>query len=326
MAINPFNENPLGTEQPPPPKTRSAEDFVASIFVAPQGIRAGWRWLIFLAILFVCTGLLVVACVAAGLLKLPAPGAPTPPSLFTASAVLIQEITLVIAMVVAAFIMSKIEKRPMGQYGLPRRQAFGKLFWQGVVWGFVAITACLMLIATLHGVSLSTQALSGGVLLRYAAAWGAVFVLTGFAEEFIFRGYSQFTLTTGMGFWPAAIILSVLFGCIHLGNPGESLPGALSAGLIGFFCCFTLRRTGTIWFAVGLHAAWDYGQTFFYGVPDSGLAAPGHFLNSSFHGPLWLTGGTVGPEASLLCFVVIALLFFAFHFSYPAHSSKQNAG
>lgn len=320
--MNPFNENLPGSHQTPPAKTNSAEDFVASMFVGPAGIRAGWRWLIFLAIVLGCTGLLVLVCAAVGLLKLPTPAAPTG-SLFTASAVLIQEITLVIAMVVAAAIMSKIEKRPMGQYGLPKQGAFGRLFWQGIVWGFVAITVCLMLIEALHGLSLRTPLLSGSKLIGYAAVWGIAFLLTGFTEEFIFRGYSQFTLTTGIGFWPAAIILSILFGCLHLGNPGESWPGALSAALIGFFLCFTLRRTGTIWFAVGLHAAWDYGETFIFGVPDSGLAAPGHFLNSSFHGPRWLTGGAVGPEASVACFVVLGLLFLVFHFSYPARAAKE---
>lgn len=323
-AVNTPNENLTGVPEAPPPKEKSAEDFIASAFIGPEGIRAGWRWLIFLAIVLVCTGLLVIAFVTADLLKLPAPGTP-PASLFTASALLAQEIAFVIAMAIAAIIMSKIEKRPMGQYGLPRRQAFGKLFWQGAIWGFVAITACLVLIAALHGVTLSGTVLSGGMLIKYAVAWGVVFLLTGFAEEFIFRGYSQFTLTTGMGFWPAAVVLSILFGCFHLGNPGESLPGVLSAALIGFFFCFTLRRTGTIWFAVGLHAAWDYGQTFFFGVPDSGLAAPGHFLNPSFHGPQWLTGGTVGPEASVACFIVLGLLFLLFHFAYPARISKENA-
>ncbi|HKF53239.1 MAG TPA: CPBP family intramembrane glutamic endopeptidase [Candidatus Acidoferrales bacterium] len=320
--MNPLDENRPDIKQTPSAKT-SAEDRIASIFVGPQGIRAGWRWLIFLAIVLLCTGLLIVVCAAVGLLKLPAPGAAPTASLFTVSAVLTQEITLVIAMVVAAAIMSKIEKRPMGQYGLPARQAFGRLFWQGVVWGFVAITLCLMLVAALHGVNLGSPALFGSALIGYAVAWGIAFLLTGFTEEFIFRGYSQFTLTSGIRFWPAAIILSILFGCLHLGNPGESWPGALSAALIGFFFCFTLRRTGTIWFAVGLHAAWDYGQTFVYGVPDSGLAAPGHFLNATFHGPAWLTGGTVGPEASVACFVVLGLLFLIFHFSYPARASNE---
>jgi hypothetical protein len=67
---------------------------------------------------------------------------------------------------------------------------------------------------------------------------------------------------------------------------------------------------------VGFHAAWDWGETFFYSVPDSGIVFPGHLLKSSLHGAGWLTGGSVGPEGSSLCFVVIALLSFAFSRTY----------
>lgn len=321
--MNSEEEKLPASPQAPFPRGKSAEDRIASVFTGTQGIRAGWRWLIFVAILLVCTGVLGVVCVAIGLLHI-TPGQKPSATEFTASSALLQEIIFVISMTIAAFIMSRIEKRPMGQYGLPAREAFGRRFWQGVVWGFIAISATLLLIAALHGFSFGGWALSGRRLVMYAAVWGAAFLLTGFGEEFVFRGYSQFTLTTGMRFWPSAIVLSILFGALHLGNAGEGWAGAASAGLIGLFLCFTLRRTGTIWFAVGLHAAWDYGETFVYGVPDSGFAPRGHLLNSSFHGPRWLTGGTVGPEASIACFVVIGLLFLVFHFCYPRVWSEHS--
>jgi membrane protease YdiL (CAAX protease family) len=78
-----------------------------------------------------------------------------------------------------------------------------------------------------------------------------------------------------------------------------------------------LRRTGSLWFAVGFHAAWDWGETFVYSVPDSGTVFPGHLLKTSLHGPGWLTGGVVGPEGSLLCFVVIGVVWVAFARRYP---------
>jgi len=105
---------------------------------------------------------------------------------------------------------------------------------------------------------------------------------------------------------------------MHLGNPGEQWQGALAAAAIGLFFCFTLRRTGSLWFAVGFHAAWDWGETFFYSVPDSGMKSPGHLLSSSLHGADWLSGGSVGPEGSVLCFVVIALTWIAFERMHPA--------
>src|SRR6185312_12636385 len=97
----------------------------------------------------------------------------------------------------------------------------------------------------------------------------------GFFEEYSFRGYALNALTEGLGFWPAAILLSIAFGAVHLGNPGEAWVGALSAGLIGLFLCFARFRTGSLWFAVGLHAAWDFSESFLFGVPDSGIVSQG---------------------------------------------------
>jgi hypothetical protein len=71
-----------------------------------------------------------------------------------------------------------------------------------------------------------------------------------------------------------------------------------------------------LWFAVGYHAAWDWGETFFYGTPDSGLPGKGHLLNSSFHGSQWMTGGTVGPEGSVLNLVLLLAVAVLFHFAF----------
>jgi hypothetical protein len=102
----------------------------------------------------------------------------------------------------------------------------------------------------------------------------------------------------------------------HAGNPGESKVGLLSVVLFALLFCFILRRTGNLWWAVGFHAGWDWGQTFFYGVPDSGLAAYHNLFNCSFSGPVWLTGGSVGPEASIftpIVLLIVGVLFSRVH-------------
>jgi uncharacterized protein len=219
--------------------------------------------------------------------------------------------------VVPALIMAKVEKRPFDSYGLPVRKAFGKPFWVGAVWGIIAITLLLLGIRGLHGFYFGHFALHGVRILKFALFWGAFFLLVGLFEEFLLRGYALFTLTTGIGFWPAAVLLSLLFGSAHMNNPGETWTGELAAALIGLFFCLTLRRTGDLWFAVGFHASFDWGETFLFSVPNSGMVSPGHLLNSSFQGPRWLTGGTVGPEGSVFVFVLIALLWVAFDRLYP---------
>jgi len=76
----------------------------------------------------------------------------------------------------------------------------------------------------------------------------------------------------------------------------------------GLLACFLLRRTSNLWMPIGLHAAFDWGETYLYGVANSGQALPGHFLNSRLFGTPWLSGGTIGPEGSLLCTLLIVVV------------------
>ena len=116
----------------------------------------------------------------------------------------------------------------------------------------------------------------------------------------------------------------MFFGALHLGlNEGESAVVAFCAAAIGLFFCFTLRRSGSLWFALGMHASWDWGESYLYSVPDSGGTVAGHLLNSSFHGARWLTGGTVGPEGSVLALVVIAASWVVFDRIYPAEKRSR---
>jgi hypothetical protein len=133
-------------------------------------------------------------------------------------------------------------------------------------------------------------------------------------EDFLYRGYLLFTLTTGIGFWPAAAVTSVLMGGAHYFNPGGHGLGPIAATVYCLVTCMVLRRTGDLWMPLGIHSAWSWGEVFFYGVPSSGQSATGHFLNANFHGPVWLTGGAFGPEASWLNMVAMALWAIGFSF------------
>ena len=294
----------------------SFQRFMHQIFLGPHGIRAGWRMLIAIFLFAAITAALQV-----GLRSIPLIRAwlhAQPRGVMTPGALLFGEGTTALGLLLAALIMAAIEDRSFADYGLPRREAFGKRFWQAMPYGFVMMSVTLGLIAALHGVSIEGLALGRAAAAHYGLLYLLGFLLVAFFEEFSFRGYLQATLASGIGFWPAAIALSIVFGGLHLGNPGEARFGSLMAGTFGLLAAFSLRRTGSIWFAIGMHTAWDWGETYFYGVPDSGVAAQGHLLNSSFHGPVWLTGGTVGPEGSVFVFVVLALSAAGVHFMFPA--------
>jgi CAAX protease family protein len=292
-----------------------------TVFRGPNGIRAGWRILIFLALVAAVALAITIPFAILSILK----GAGRSRTAFQASGLTplglsITEGSIFLCTAIAALIMTRTEHRKFGVYGLPLRSAFRKDFWIGTLIGFAAISASLLAIFSFHGFRLTGLAIHGRTILSAMAAWGATFILVGLAEEFAFRGYLQFTLTSGIGFWPSAILLSALFGLAHAGNPGESKAGLFSVVLFGLLFCLFLRRTGNLWWAVGFHAGWDWGQTFFYGVADSGIAPYHNLLNSAFTGPRWLTGGTVGPEASLftpVVLVLVAVLFTRFYTLEP---------
>lgn len=286
------------------------------IFFNRREPRAGWRLLLFLVISAVC--MLVLSLPTHLFLRPSRSGVAL--SRFSPHFLVIEEGALVLAILIAASVMGLIEKRSFRDYALPWRSAFGTHFWWGVLWGGISITGLLLLIRFYHGFSFGGLALTERRALFVGTLWAAAFLVVGFFEEFLFRGYALSTLTTGMGFWPAAILLSLAFGAVHLANPGEDWKGGAAAALIGLFFCFTVRRTGSLWFAIGFHAMWDFSETFLYSVPNSGIVASGHLLNSSFHGPKWLTGGAVGPEGSLFVFIIIVNLFLVFHLLH--HQNK----
>jgi uncharacterized protein len=286
------------------------------IFLNNEGLRSGWRLLLYVAFWFMID-------FAAHFLAAQFSGSGQSERLSPQS-VFLDELLSFGAAFGTALLMAQLEGRSPGVYGLPAKGAFGKLFGMGVLLGFAEVTLLMGSIAGFGGYGFGKLALHGGDILRWGAFWFAAFILVGLAEEFLFRGYTQYTLAHGIGFWPAAVLLSVLFGAVHLGNPGEGIPGAASVAATGLLFAFTLRRTGNLWLAVGWHASFDFGETFLFSVPDSGVVYDRHLSNASLHGADWLTGGSAGPEGSAFSFLIMGMLALAIHFLYPAKKTVSS--
>jgi uncharacterized protein len=233
------------------------------------------------------------------------PTGPMPPHIGV-----ISEGTELVLFALVVFIMSRIERRPFLFYGY-QGEARTVRFVSGLVWGFAAISLLVLALWKLGYLVIDGRSLGGGNILRYAAEWGLMFLLVGFFEESIMRGYMQFTFTRGIGFWWGALILSFLFGFGHSHNAGESPVGLFSAGAIGLVFCLSLWYTGSLWWAVGFHAAWDWGESYFYGTADSGLIAKGHLFSEHPVGKLLWSGGATGPEGSILVAPLLLLIVVA---------------
>ncbi len=275
------------------------------VFLGPDGLRAGWRLILWLLLLF-------AIMTAVRLLRqqfFPAPprvdGAPVEPVRGAISFLL-----AFLSTVLATLVMARLERRRWGDYGLPLRRVLSLDFGFGLVWGCatVALVVGAMWLAGAYRVeSLALHGLEAG---KFAALWALAMLFVALLEEFLLRGYLLYTLASGMGFWPAAALTSALFFAGHIANPGETWLGLAYIFLDGFLLCFTVWLTGDLWFAVGAHAGWNWALTYLFSVPNSGTTAVGHLLNVRLQGPQWLSGGAAGPEGSVLSIVLDAASFF----------------
>jgi uncharacterized protein len=268
------------------------------IFKGPNGLRAGWRLLIFVAIL---VPLDYAASLGIDPLLRRAHAGD-----FTPLGALLSVGPFLPPLLFVSWIMAKIEGRTFADYGLPWGRAFGRRFWQGAAFSFVSLTA-MLLVMRLAGVFSFGRMAHGWDVWKYAVAWTVPMLVGVLLEDFQYRGYLLFTLATGIGFWPAAIVTSLLMGGMHYFNPSGHGLGPMAATMYCLVTCLVLRRTGDLWMPLGIHAAWDWGESYFYGAQDGGFSAVGHLFGGSFHGNALLTGGGFGPEASIFSLVLLAI-------------------
>lgn len=236
---------------------------------------------------------------------------------FSAAAIALFEFATLLMAVVLTALFGYFEGRGLGDYGLPLVQAFRARFWEGLLVGVVWAGIVALLMIALGGMRVTGLALHGWGLLGAAAAWFVANVLVGLGEEMWFRGYLLQTLRRGIGFWAAAVVLSLWFtGEHYFFKAGENIWDCITLFSFGMFVCFTVLRTGTLWFGVGLHTAFDFMQLFVIGTRNGGQVPVAHLLDSTFPGPAWINGGSLGTEASVLmyplfiaAFVYVALRF-----------------
>lgn len=284
--------------------TRVQQPASYGILKGPNGLRAGWRLLIFIAML-IPLYFIAIKVIDSVTQKLYI-------EKFSPMDILVVMTVLLAGLFLATGIMARIEVRSIADYGLPWRRAFCGQFWQGAAISFASLTALLLVLRLAGAFSFGSLALHGANIWKYGILWTVAFFLVALMEDFLYRGYLLFTLTTALGFWPAAVATSLVMGGMHFLNPGGHGLGPFITFLYCLVSALVIRRTGDLWMALGIHATWDWGANFIYGVPSGGQLGHDHLLNSSLHGPTWLTGGTFGPEGSwpnLVLLVIWGILF-----------------
>ena len=321
--------DPLPISAPPEPSLSQ------KMFLGADGLRAGWGLLLFIILL--ATVLLGVFAAVRKIHPFKQPSSSEPAHFFI---IILSEIVPFLCIALVTWLMSKIEGRPFRVYGLAARSAFSYLF-AGLAWGVICLSLLILTLWKLGLLVFDGRLLFGPDILRYGALWLFGFLFVGLQEEFLMRGFLQYTLARGfaglyrsafksphssaLGFWTGALILSVLFGLGHKGNPGESPIGLLSAGSVGLVFCLSLWRTGSLWWAVGFHATWDWGQSFLYGVADSGTMIDRHLYATHPVGTPIMSGGLTGPEGSIFVLGALLLTVIIIMFTLPRRPHQDYA-
>ena len=282
-----------------------------NIFHNGRELRAGWRLLIFCGLFFVIDRLVGRALDHSHL--------PVYPGLHPIGLAIDEGTTLLVALITTT-IMSRFERRDLTVYGVPRmRDLFGRLFWAGAVWGLLMPSAIILLIFLgggyhVHGLNVPVNA----GLFKFAGLWLLANLFIGFSEEITFRGYFLYTMADCIGFWAAALFNAIGFGALHyFTKPHERWEDWVAVSLLTIFITFAQRRTGSLAFSIGMHAAFDFMFLYVYSGMNGGEFAVGRLLNADFPGSIRLTGGLLGPEASWFCFLVTIAAAILLHFTYP---------
>ena len=326
-AANTPAPDPIVTNEAPPPSG------LHKIFIGKDGLRAGWSILIFIALM---AALLKGFSALNHILHLlpKSSGAHddvTPIFGFVAEAIPF------LATLLITWVMSRIEKRPASVYGLGGQRKLPH-FFAGLAWGVTCLSLLVFILVKTGLLVIDSRLLFGSDIFRYGAVWLFGFLLVGLLEEYLTRGYLQYTLTRGiagfykwafktrhsavLGFWTAAAALSFLFGFSHNANPGESPIGVTAAGLAALVFCLSLWRTGSLWWAIGFHSSWDWAQSFLYGVADSGIMVKFHFLGTHPVGKPLLSGGATGPEGSIFILPMLFLVTIIILFTLPKNDNN----
>jgi membrane protease YdiL (CAAX protease family) len=208
--------------------------------------------------------------------------------------------------VLVTFVLGRFQRRLVTDFGLRLTGSF-QLALQGVATGLALCSALIGILIAVGAVTIHVVMQPLGLSCLYAIVWAVGFFAVGFMEETLFRGYPLIRLSEGIGFWPAAIVLSLVFGALHLGNEGETYVGSINAILLALVLCLSVRITGSLWWAIGFHCAWDWTESFLFGCSDSGIKIVGRISDVAPLPESLLSGGSAGPEGSFVALGAIAL-------------------
>ena len=227
------------------------------------------------------------------------------------------------AVAIPTAVAARLERRPFGDYGYPRRRA-GVRLTEGFAWGVTMASLAAFILLVAGAADFASAALPAAAATVSGVSWWLSRL--GFAglDQLMWRGYLQVTAARGLGFWPAAWVLTIVFTAEKLLVTRHALP--LVAFLAwGLLSALMLRRTGSLWFGTGLQLGLDWGMIFLYGLATQATSAhpTGTLMSASAHNALF-TGSTAGMRSSVVmpALIGLAAVFVHVRFSVPRRTAS----
>jgi membrane protease YdiL (CAAX protease family) len=270
------------------------------IFIDQNRLRPIWRFLISaVAIVAGVTGLQIGLGLVLGVTGIE-------PEFFMVNT-LSSILTFPVLLGIVAVLTRKLDHRPVGSSGIALRGQWKQEFGQGLAVGGLMILFVAGLEWALGAAKFSWSGESLTLLMLWGGGGLMALLFAASNEEMVFRGYPFQRLVESMGAVGAILVLSLMFGAIHLGNPNRTWVSTANTALVGIPFSIAYLRTRMLWLPIGMHFSWNFGQGFVLGLPVSGISFPVSVLRAEVSGPAMLTGGAYGPEAGLLATGIIII-------------------
>ena len=203
-----------------------------------------------------------------------------------------------------------VDRMPASSLGFTFRAPWLRLFGIGALFG-IGMQTLVLSLEDAFGFAHPSPARAPGMALESIGSVVPFLLLSAIAEEMPIRGYLFQNLSEAWGRWPSLIATSLVFAALHLFNPGAhaevgmTIFGIAAAGAL---FCLSVIFTGSLWFALGCHFAWNLFEGPVFGFPVSGLSfGSASLVAQTVTGPAWVTGGPFGPEAGASSFIALAV-------------------
>jgi membrane protease YdiL (CAAX protease family) len=269
-----------------------------SIFRRQSGaIRAGWRLAGFLLVLFAFSFAALLLLRVVGMdPKRPSESAMEPLAEFVFTLV-----GFAVFFFVLARFLRLVEGRGLATTGLSlRRSALPEAAW-GALIGAAPVVLSVAILAPLGIATVTPSADTLAARVSPEAWMGYTVTTLGSAyEELLMRGYLLQLLVEGAGAWVGALVTGLLWAAGHIGNPGSNVAGIVFTGMSGVLLGWIVIRTGSLWFAIAYHVAWNVVAAHILGLTTSGFDLGASIFTTSLAGPELLTGGSYGFEGSIV--------------------------